>query len=265
MPPPHTRAALSDFASALARRLPGAWHSELESYPAFEDQFPLADQIWDCGPAASAPLDWDLEHAARLHGPGDQHLYVMARPRYPHQFLVAPLKPARFRQHHFRGVDEPNGISVPRDPVRAAAAVTRRVLPHYQQALAAVEDNARTQPEPPHRPPAAQADRTLTLVWYPDGAVGAPSESVPKEMRATLFGCRFQYDPHQAAFVLSTYYSPAERALLVQLAVQRLMAEGFGVDFRRAAPPTPATPAGRPLTAVHSTPPPATPASAARR
>ncbi|MFI2204632.1 hypothetical protein ACH47Z_28370 [Streptomyces sp. NPDC020192] len=189
----------------------------------------------------------------------------MARHRYPHQFLVAPLKPAGFREHHFRGVDEPNGISVPRDPVRAAATVTRRVLPRVQRALEAVEDNARVQPEPPHRPPAAKADRTLTLVWYPDGAVGAPSESVPKDIRATLFGCRFQYDPHQAAFVLSTYYSPAERALLVRLAVQRLMAEGIGVDVRRAAPPAPAALATRPAAATLGAPPCAGPPSATRR
>ncbi|KUN02150.1 hypothetical protein AQI95_29205 [Streptomyces yokosukanensis] len=263
MPPPHTRARLSGFASALAARLPGTWHSEIESYPAFEDQFPVAERIWDFGPSQSAPLDVHLEHAAVLHGFDGQQLYVMARPRCPHQFLVAPLQPDGFRPHHFAGVDEPCGISVPRDPVRAAAAVTRRVMPRFQRALDAVRDNARIRPEPPHRPPAAKADRTLTLVWYPDGAVGAPSASVPKEMRGTLFGCRFQYDPHQAAFVLPTSYSPAERALLVQLATQRLMAEGIGVNFRRAAPPAPRPP--RPAAATLGAPPSAGQPSAPRR
>jgi hypothetical protein len=55
---------------------------------------------------------------------------------------------------------------------------------------------------PPHRPTAPEATQTLTLIWYPDGVVDAPYESVPEDARTVLYGCRFQYSPHESAFVL---------------------------------------------------------------
>ncbi|MEV4449518.1 hypothetical protein [Streptomyces mirabilis] len=66
-----------------------------------------------------------------LHGPADQGLYATDRPRYPHQFVVAPLAPdsTHIKPHHFAGVEEPNDIAVPKDPARAAARVTRGYCP----------------------------------------------------------------------------------------------------------------------------------------
>ncbi|MDX3832850.1 hypothetical protein [Streptomyces europaeiscabiei] len=146
-------------------------------------------------------------------------------------------------------VGEPNGIAVPNDTARAAAAVTRRVLPRYRQAMDAVRHNARTQPEPPHRLPAPEVAHTLTLIWYPDGVVGAPYRSVPEDARMVLFGCRFQYSPHEAAFVLPASYSTSHRALLIQTAVRLLTAQGIGVNFRHAAPASEGPPT-RPPTAA---------------
>ncbi|MFJ1652680.1 hypothetical protein ACIOC2_14940 [Streptomyces sp. NPDC088337] len=179
-----------------------------------------------------------------LHGPADQRLYVADRPRYPHQFVVAPLAPAstHIKAHHFAGVEEPNGIAVPTDPARAAAEVTRRVLPRYEQALQTVLDNAATQPEPPHRPAPPQVDQVLTLTLYGDGALGTPYASVPVDARITLYAHGFQYHAHQAAFLLPTAYGDTGRARRVHNMVQQLTAKGIGVNLRSSAPTTTAAP-----------------------
>ncbi|WP_244189012.1 hypothetical protein [Streptomyces yokosukanensis] len=171
---------------------------------------------------------------------------MIPRPRYPRQYLVAPLQPEGVLPHHFRGVEEPNGIAVPDDPVRAAAQVARRALPRYAEALNAVRRNTLHQPDPPHRAAAPEVTEALTLIWYPDGVVGAPSVSVPTEARTVLYGCYFQYSPHEAAFVLPASYTTEAQALLLQSAVRQLTAQGIGVNFRHAAP----TPSRPPRTAA---------------
>lgn len=234
--------SLSLFATALAERLPGMWTSEYHRYRTFEDQFPTIERLWDVGHVDYIVSQYALGHDAVLDGPDGQQLYVTDRPRYLHQFVVAPLEPEGFKTQQISPVREPNGIVVPSNAVRAAAHVTRRLLPRYRAALDAVRANALAQPEPPHRQPAPETAQTLTLIWYPDGVVGAPYDSVPEEARMTLFGCRFQYRPNEFAFVLPASYSAKERALLVQLAAQKLTLQGIGVNFRRAAPfPPPAT------------------------
>ncbi|GAA3500746.1 hypothetical protein GCM10019016_078530 [Streptomyces prasinosporus] len=261
---PATRTDLSVFATALAQHLPGQWYRKYEGFPPPRNHRLIADRVWDCGPANSAVQDFPDAPILLLEGPDDAQLCVIERPRHPRQYLVAPLEPEGFKPHHFRMVDEPNGIAVPDDPVRAAAAVTRRVLPHYRQAMDAVRLNARTQPEPPHRLPAPEVAQTLTLIWYPDGVVGAPYKSVPKDARTVLYGCRFQYRPHESAFVLPASYSTSDRALLIQSAVRLLTAQGIGVNFRHAAPASAGSPT-RPPTAALGTQLPAGGPSAARR
>ncbi|MEU3529091.1 hypothetical protein AB0E62_35430 [Streptomyces sp. NPDC038707] len=165
---------------------------------------------------------------------------MIPRPRSSGQYLVAPLKPDGVRPRHFSGIDGPNGISVPDDPVRAAAQVTRRVLPHYTDVLAAVRDKVRLQPDPPHRPTAPEVTESLTLIWYPDGVVGAPYDSVPATARPVLYQCCFQYSPDEAAFVLPASYNAETRALLLHSVLLKLTAQGMGVNFRHAAPTLPA-------------------------
>ncbi|PIM71275.1 hypothetical protein CTU88_14195 [Streptomyces sp. JV178] len=257
-------ADLAAFATALAQHLPGQWCPTHERFPPPQDHRSIADHVWDRGPANSAVLDFPDSPIQLLEGPDDAQLCVIERPRYPRQYLVAPLEPESFKPHHFRMVDEPNGIAVPNYPVRAAAAITRRVLPRYRQALDAVRHNARTQPEPPHRPPAPDVAQTLTLIWYPDGVVGAPYKSVPEDARMVLYGCRFQYSPHESAFVLPASYSAIDRALFIQSAARLLTAQGIGVNFRHAAPAS-AGPPTRPPTAAPGTQPTAGRPSSARR
>ncbi|MFF3976552.1 hypothetical protein [Streptomyces sp. NPDC001828] len=249
MTPPRTD--LSAFAAGLADRLPGAWTSEYQRHAQYADQFPRTEQLWDAGHVGHIVSQYVLTHAAVLRGPADQRLYVTDRPRYPQQFVVAPLAPAgpNIKPHHFDAVAEPNGIAVSQDPARAAAHVTRRVLPRYEQALRAVLDNTVAQPDLPHRTRPPQVDQVLTLTLYSDGALGAPYESVPVDARTTLYAHGFQYHPHQAAFLLPTAYGDRGRALRVHGVVQQLTAKGIGVNLRHAAPVTTAVlPPSQPAT-----------------
>ncbi|WP_234425759.1 hypothetical protein [Streptomyces kebangsaanensis] len=212
----------------------------------------MADRIWDCGPAHSALLDWPDAPTAFLEGPDGEQLCVMERPRCPRQYLVAPVQPDGFRPHHFSGVDEPNGIAVPDDPVRAAAAVSRRVLPRLRDALAAVRHNAAVQPEPPHRPPPPQVARVVTLTWYEDGALGTPYKSVPEDARTDLYGLGFQHHPYQAAFLLPAAYGEDGRDLRLRALVHQLAQKGIGVNLRHT--PTPTTAAPRPAVPIPTGP-----------
>ncbi|MDX2680130.1 hypothetical protein [Streptomyces soliscabiei] len=234
------RTDLATFAADLAARLPGTWTSEYQRHSQYADQLPRTEQLWDNGHVDYIVSQYVLTHDAVLHGPAEQQLYVADRPRHPHQFVVAALAPdgARIKPHHFAGVEEPNGITVPADPARAAARVARRVLPRYEQALRAVLDNAAHQPQPPHRPAPPQVDQVLTLTLYGDGALGAPYESVPVNARMTLYAHGFQYHPHQAAFLLPEAYGESGRALRVHAVVQQLTAKGIGVNLRHSAPTT---------------------------
>ncbi|MER6424690.1 hypothetical protein [Streptomyces sp. NPDC001137] len=88
--------------------------------------------------------------------------------------------------------------------------------------------------------------------------------SVPEDARTVLYGCYFQYSPHESAFVLPASYSTTDRALLIQTAVRLLTAQGIGVNFRHAAPAS-ARPPTRPPTAALGTQPTAGTPSSARR
>lgn len=251
---PSARTDLDTFATDLADRLPGAWTSEYHRHATYAEQFPVAEQIWDAGHVGYVATEFVLGHDAVLHGPDQQRLYLADRPRYPRQFVVAPLEPDddAVRAHHFDGVDEPNGIVVPDHPARAAALIARRVLPRYEQARRAVRRNTTEQPEPPHRPPPPQVAQVVTLTWYADGALGTPYASVPEQVRMTLYAHGFQYHPHQAAFLLSAAYGEDGRALRIQAVARRLAEQGIGVNLRHAAPATTATLPPSPPTAVRS-------------
>lgn len=237
---PQARTELSTFAGALAARLPGTWTSDYHRHPAYADQFPLAEQVWDLAHVNWAVSEFVLRHDAVLTGPDGQRLYVIDRPLHRHQFLVAPLEPedGEVKSHHFVGIEEPNGIAVPNDAVRAAARVARRLLPRYQRALIAVFDNALSQPDPPHRAAPPGVAQAVTLTWYADGALGVPYASVPEVARMPLYVHGFQYHPHQAAFLLPTAYGEDGQALRIQAVARQLAAQGIGVNLRHAAPTT---------------------------
>lgn len=259
---PSTRADLSLFASALAARLPGQWTSGYRRHLTFESQCATIDRLWDRGHVEYIASQYVLGHEAILHGPDGQHLYVTDRPLRPRQFVVAALSPD-VEPHHFVGIEEPSGIAVPNDPVRAAAHIARRLLPRYATARDAVRRSLVERPEPPRRTAPPQVDQTLTLTWYEDGALGAPYEDVLEEARETLYVHGFQYVPHQAAFLLPTSDGEADRALRLQAVALRLASAGIGVNLRHATPTATIPPrplaVARPVAAL-----PAAPAARAR-
>ncbi|MEU8482379.1 hypothetical protein [Streptomyces sp. NPDC048641] len=238
MPP--ARTDLNAFAADLALLLPNIWNSEYHHHAAYKDQFPIAEQLWDVGHVAWVVSDFVLTHDAVLHATDGRRLYVTDRPLHPHQFVVAPLEPDdnHIKPHHFVGVDEPNGIAIPNDALRAATLIARRLLPRFERALQAVRHNAAEQPEPPHRPAPPQVAQVVTLTWYSDGALGTPYGSVPGEARMTLYAHGFQYHPHQAAFLLPAVYGGDGHALRIQAVAHRLAERGIGVNLRHAAPAT---------------------------
>ncbi|MDJ0464689.1 hypothetical protein [Streptomyces sp. H27-C3] len=249
---PTRRTDLSAFAAGLAERLPGAWTSTYQRHAEYKDQFPTTNQLWDSGHVGYVVSTYVLAHDAVLHGPENQRLYVSDRPRFPRQFVVAPLEPDDddLKPHHFDEVEEPHGIAVANDPARAAADVIRRVLPRYEQALHVLFRYAVDQPEPPHRPAPPQVAQVLTLTMYDDGALGAPYQSVPPDARTTLYDAGFNYHPHQAAFLLSAELGESVHALRVQAVAQQLTAKGIGVNLRHCAPRTsPGLPPAPPQTA----------------
>lgn len=234
-PTPQNHPPLPTFAVKLAAALPGHWTATYHHHTAYGDQFPVAERLWDCGHVDWAVSDHVLGHHAVLTGPADEELYVIDRPRHRGQFLVAALEPAGFQPHHFRGVREPNGIAVSADPVRAAATISRRLLPRYAQAAEAVRAHARLRPEPPaHRRATPETAEALTLTRYSDGILGAPYASVPAEARDALYLSGFQNVPEQGAFLLPTGYGPVATAVRIQVLAARLAQVGIGLNLRHA-------------------------------
>lgn len=139
---PTSRTRLDTFAAAVANRLPGKWTSEYIQHQSYADQFHNTDRLWDAGHVDYIISNLVVGHEALLHGPGGQTLYITDRPSHARQFVVAPLVPDVESRHQL-GIDEPNGIAVTSDPVKAAAQITHRLLPRYWRAWWAVHLNVR--------------------------------------------------------------------------------------------------------------------------
>lgn len=116
------------------------------------------------------------------------------------------------------------------DPVRAAAAITRRLLPRYARAAEAVREQARRRPAPPAHRQAPAETSAVTLVRYEDGLLGAPY--VPAEARDTLYLTGFQYVPNQGAFLLRSESGPVATAVRIQVLADRLAKLGIGLNYR---------------------------------
>ncbi|MFG3348671.1 hypothetical protein ACGF1Z_26880 [Streptomyces sp. NPDC048018] len=223
------------FAFQIAARLPGDWTSEYRLHASYGEQFPITDRLWDAGHVDWAVSDYVLGHDAVLTGPAGQELYIRERPLHRNQFLVAALEPPGFLPHHFHGVPEPNGIAVTADPVRAAAAITRRLLPRYARAVESVREQARQRPDPPAQRQAPAETSAVTLVRYEDGLLGAPYGSVPAEARDALYLSGFQSVPDQGAFLLPHESGPVATAVRIQVLANRLAKLGIGLNYRHPA------------------------------
>jgi hypothetical protein len=176
---PHSRDSrdLASFATALAGELPGNWASDYHRHNGYRDQFPLAEDVWDMNMVSDAIAVYALEHDAVLTGEDGTRLYVIGHPRQTDEFLVGAMAPPGFDPEAFRGVREPDGIAVPDDPFHAAADITTRLLPRYDQAVAQVRHNAaRLAPPAPDSAPDSTAERVV-MTWTGDGELAAKPES----------------------------------------------------------------------------------------
>ncbi|MFF3088691.1 hypothetical protein ACFVRB_27130 [Streptomyces nojiriensis] len=243
------RGDLAAFAEALAARLPGTWTSTYTRHAAYHDQIGTTSELWDAGAVGYAASNFVLGHQAVLGRADGARLLLFDRPRYPAQFMIGALEPDT---HHdaFHEVAEPNGITIPSDPVRAASQVTRRLLPRYDPALRQVQRN--TAHPPPRRTAPALVTGMVSMAWHPDGAVGAVTGV--REATAVLYGAGFQYHPYHQQFLLPASYADHEQIARVQAVSQRLAHIGVGVTMRPARPvPAPtALPTRPPVPAVAS-------------
>ncbi|WP_407835914.1 hypothetical protein ACE1OC_04830 [Streptomyces sp. DSM 116496] len=252
MPPRHHRSDLAAFADGLAARLPDTWTSTYTRHAAYHDQIATTSTVWDMGAVGYATSNFVLGHQAVLTRTDGARLLLFDRPRFRHQFMIGALEPDA---HHdaFHQVDEPNGITIPADPARAAAQVTRRLLPRYEKALRQVRHN--TAHPAPRRPEPVLITGAVSMAWHPDGAVGAVTGV--REATAVLYGAGFQYHPYHRQFLLPASYGDREQIARVQAVSQQLARIGVGVTMR------PARPAPAP-TALPTRPPSPTVASATR-
>ncbi|GGZ79720.1 hypothetical protein GCM10010344_53520 [Streptomyces bluensis] len=124
---------VTEFATALADRLPGRWQPGPATTLIAQDA--ASNRIWDSGPLAYTAFEAAYVQRCVLTSPHGLQLYVMPRPHRPVQYLVLPMLPAGTSHEHVQGLaDAPRGIAVPAYPARAAAAVQRRFLIDYRLA-----------------------------------------------------------------------------------------------------------------------------------
>ncbi|MEU9396546.1 hypothetical protein AB0D86_41925 [Streptomyces sp. NPDC048324] len=122
---------VTEFAPALADRLPGRWQPGPATTLIAQDA--ASNRIWDSGPLAYTAFEAADVQRCVLTSPHGLQLYVMPRPHGPDQYLVLPMLPAGTSHEHVQGLkDAPRGIAVPTHPARAAAAVRRRFLIDYR-------------------------------------------------------------------------------------------------------------------------------------
>lgn len=122
--------SVTAFAAAFAEHLPGRWQTGPATSLAAREAG--NHRIWHSGPLAYAAFDAADVQRCVLTSPHGLQLYVLPRPHRADQFLVLPMLPAGCNHEHVKGLPRPHGIAVPADPVRAAAAVRRRMLLEYR-------------------------------------------------------------------------------------------------------------------------------------
>ncbi|MFI9202178.1 hypothetical protein [Streptomyces sp. NPDC053048] len=180
------------------------------------------------GHAQWAVSEFVLGHDAVLNGPDGMRLYVIDRPLKQREFIVAALAPTGVQDHLFRGVQEPNGITVSTDPVRAAATVTRRLLPRYEEALAHVRRKAAAE-----RASAIGPAARVSFAWQADGTLTATTDHPGAAEHLERTG--FHRDPRATGtFTLPATLTTAERDERLRTAALQLGALGTDISIGHA-------------------------------
>jgi hypothetical protein len=135
---------VTEFAAALADRLPSRWLADTDNIAVATD--PARPRIWDRGPLSVSDLLTGQGRRCVLTSPHGLQLYVTPRPGRPHRLVVAPMLPAATSPIHVRGLPPPRAVSVRDDPARAAATVRRRLLHDYRMKALSAWRQASTGP-----------------------------------------------------------------------------------------------------------------------
>ncbi|MGP3684618.1 hypothetical protein ACTVZO_07880 [Streptomyces sp. IBSNAI002] len=242
--PDHDPEELDSFAAILTQLLPGTWTRELRQHTAHDDQFFLTADVWDMNRVADALAQHPLKQDVILTSDDGRRLFLMDHPRYEDEFVVAAMAPADTHAEAFRGVPEPDGITIPADPEQAADAITANLLPRYEAARAQVQDNA-LRITRLSAPPAA-----LVMTWTESGDLTASTDRADVADILTAHG--FVYDPGQQTYIASGD-DTAHQAQCVRTAGAALGALNIGVTLRHA--PHRGTPTTTPLPAPRPTAP----------
>jgi hypothetical protein len=157
---------LASYADVLAGELPGDWTSTYHPSDDKDDLAELTDRIWDLDLVAAALAEQPLRQAAVLSRPDGAQLAVLDRPGEHEGFLIAAVAPRDLPDEAYRGVREPDGITLADDPFLGAEQIAGDLLARYEMALAQVRHDAAdgVQPSTPDR---------VMLTWQPDGRLAA--------------------------------------------------------------------------------------------
>ncbi|KPI02862.1 hypothetical protein OK074_5012 [Actinobacteria bacterium OK074] len=238
------RAALSDFAAAVADRLPGSWSCAYHPHREDADQPQPGDRLWTPGPVLRSMPDWATRRHAVLTRADGPRLYIAERPWHRPEFVVAALQPDHlgYRSHHDAGVDGPRGITVGTDPARAASDIGRRLLPRYTGATRQLTRWARRYLMFDLTPDAA-ARMHIAFTWQDDGDLHArPDHLVAASL---LRGYGFAYDRDAGAFRLPGILTVSLKTQAIHLTMTELGRRGIGVGVSHAS--APAEPAPKPV------------------
>ncbi|MEV5878071.1 hypothetical protein AB0L75_28360 [Streptomyces sp. NPDC052101] len=210
------------FAAVLADELPGTWTSQYHPGTAPDD---VTAQVWDLNEVADALARHRVRAHALLTSAEGTRLFVTDAPRRRDSYLVAAMAPQGVPAEAFRGVREPDGITVAADPLRAAEDIAYELLPRYDKALARVRRNAaRLAPTP-----AAPGDHVV-MTWSGDAiVVDRPEQRPDIELALVVHG--FKLDVAKNAYFLSGD-DTALQAASVRGAGRRLSEMGIGVVLR---------------------------------
>ncbi|CAM5570394.1 hypothetical protein [Streptomyces aurantiogriseus] len=219
---------LASFADVLAGELPGAWSSTYHPPEHKDDLAELGDQVWDMDLVAESLVEHPLEHGAVLTREDGAQLVLLDRHDERDGFLIAAVAPRDVPGEAFRGIREPDGISLSDDPFLSAEAVAGDLLARYDAALAQVRQNATDLSEEPTTTRPSQPERVV-LTWQADGSLTtAPASDTAA---AVLIANGFVHDQHTDVYRLSGDDTAAQ-ARAVRGAGAQLAAQGIATALQ---------------------------------
>ncbi|MFE1836498.1 hypothetical protein [Streptomyces sviceus] len=246
-PTPDT--SLGSFAAVLAGELPGAWTSTYHpDRGGNNDHCALTDAVWDMNDVADALAKHTVDHCAELQRHDGTRLFVADPLGHGEGYLIAAMAPSDAPAEAFRGVREPDGITVDADPFSAAESITFDLLPRYYVAVHQVRANAARLAAPQPGEP-----EQVVMTWAGEAIV--VDKPVRADVTKALTDHSFVFTPDRNVFVLSGD-DTAHQAASVRAAGERLSELGIDTVLRHpqtrpALGTTPAAPPGPSVASPH--------------